>query len=186
VRLFSRDSIMTIKLVKRGLTVLQDYSAPVLMRARIDDVMRKEFPVFHTEDDVVTALANFPPEETGFLPVVDAQGELAGIIDARDLLRVGLLRAIPGEKSITVGSLARQDYVLAFPGESVDRVHRAMMRKDVENVVVVESGRVRKPVGLVRANDILALRRWLLEEETGELRRATLDKPAESPGAKLA
>lgn len=36
VRLFSRDSIMTIKLVKRGLIILQDYSVPVLMRARVD------------------------------------------------------------------------------------------------------------------------------------------------------
>ena len=43
VRLFSRDSIMTGKLVKRGLIVLQDYSVPVLMRARIDQVMRKQF-----------------------------------------------------------------------------------------------------------------------------------------------
>ena len=39
---FSRDSIMTVKLVKRGLIVLQDYSVPVLMRARIDQVMRKD------------------------------------------------------------------------------------------------------------------------------------------------
>jgi CIC family chloride channel protein len=186
VRLFSRDSIMTIKLVKRGLTVLQDYSAPVLMRARIDDVMRRQFPVFRAEDDVVTALANFPAEEAGFLPVVDAQGDLAGIFEAVDLLRAGTCQETGATVNVALCDIARQDYVLALPGESVDRVHRAMMRKNVENVVVVESSQVRKPIGLVRANDILALRRWLLEEETGELRRATLDDPSESSGVKLA
>ena len=81
--------------------------------------------------------------------------------------------------------LVHQDYVLAFPGDSVDRVHRNMMLKNVENVVVVKSIRDLRPVGIVRANDILQLRRWLLVEETGELRRETLDKPEESPGVKL-
>ncbi len=181
VRLFSRDSIMTIKLVKRGLIVLQDYSAPLLMRARIDQVMRTEFPVLRAEDELSEALAHFPPDEAGFLPIVDAQGELAGIVEARDLLR-----AVEPGRPKPLRGLARQDYVLAFPGDSVDRVHREMMRKNVENVVVVESSRSHTPVGLARANDILALRRWLLEEETGELRRATLDEPAESPGVKLA
>jgi hypothetical protein len=39
---------------------------------------------------------------------------------------------------------------------------------------------------VARASDILALRRWVVEEEAGELRRATLDEPAESPSIKLA
>jgi signal-transduction protein with cAMP-binding, CBS, and nucleotidyltransferase domain len=64
--------------------------------------------------------------------------------------------------------LARQDYVLAYPGELVDRVNREMLLKNVENVMVVESHKSLKPVGIVRANDILQLRRWLVEEETRE------------------
>jgi chloride channel protein, CIC family len=181
VRLFSRDSIMTVKLVKRGLIVLQDYSAPLLMRARIDQVMHKEFPVLKAEDDARTVLADYPSDEAGFVPVIDAAGALVGILEARDLLRIN-----PAGKPITLRELARQDFVLACATESVDRVHREMLRRNVENVVIVDSGDSRKPIGLARANDILALRRWLVEEETGELRRATLDEPAESPGVKLA
>jgi chloride channel protein, CIC family len=181
VRLFSRDSIMTVKLVKRGLIVLQDYSAPVLLRARIGQVMHTEFPVFLATDDVRTALQNYPPDEAGFIPVVDDAGDLVGIVEARDLLRAG-----SGETSATVLSLARQDYVLAHPSDPVDRVHREMLRRNVENVVIVESSRSRRPVGVARASDILALRRWVVEEEAGELRRATLDEPAESPSIKLA
>ena len=54
-----------------------------------------------------------------------------------------------------------------------------MMLKDVENVVVVESRQTMRPIGVVRANHILQLRRWLLEEETGDVRRAALDHPEE-------
>jgi chloride channel protein, CIC family len=169
VRLFSRDSIMTIKLVKRGLIVLQDYSVPVLMRARIDQVMRKQFNMIRAEDELRTVLKNFVPGDIGLIPVVESDGTLAGIVEAHDLLRVE-----PPDHHFKMGELARQDFVLAYPGESVDQVHRDMMLKNVENVVVIESNgssnRSRKPVGIARANDILQLRRWLMEEETRELR----------------
>ena len=180
VRLFSRDSIMTVKLVKRGLIVLQDYSVPVLMRARVDQVMRNEFSVLNGDEELRAVIQKLPPNHLDFIPIVDGDGTLMGIVEAHDLLRID-----PPDHHLTMKELVHQDYVLAFPGESVDRVHRNMMLKNVENVVVVKSRRDLRPVGIVRANDILQLRRWLLVEETGELRRETLDKPEESPGVKL-
>lgn len=180
VRLFSRDSIMTVKLVKRGLIVLQDYSVPVLMRARIDEVMQKEFNVVQSDEELRAVIEKFLPGDVGLILVVNTSGVLIGIVEAHDLLRIE-----PADHHFTMRELARQDFVIAYPGELVDQVHRDMMLKNVENVVVVESSRVLKPVGTARANDILQLRRWLLEEETGELRRATLDNPEESAGVKL-
>jgi chloride channel protein, CIC family len=180
VRLFSRDSIMTVKLVKRGLIVLQDYSVPVLMRARIDEVMQKEFNVVQSDEELRAVIEKFLPGDIGLILVVNTSGVLIGIVEAHDLLRIE-----PADHHFTMRELARQDFVIAYPGELVDQVHRDMMLKNVENVVVVESSRVLKPVGTARANDILQLRRWLLEEETGELRRATLDNPEESAGVKL-
>ena len=165
VRLFSRDSIMTIKLVKRGLIVLQDYSVPVLMRARIDQVMRKQFNVVQAEDELQTILANFVPGDTGLIPVVEQNGFLVGIVEPHDLLRTEST-----DHHFKMRELARRDFVLAYPGELVDLVHRDMMLKNTENVVVVQSGADRKPIGIARANDILQLRRWLMEEETSELR----------------
>lgn len=164
VRLFSRDSIMTLKLVKRGLIVLQDYSVPVLMRARIDQVMRTQFNVFQGEDELRKVLEAFVPGDT-LIPVVDAAGALIGIVEPHDLLRTE-----PPDHHFKMRELARRDYVLAHPGESVDQVHRDMMLKNTENVVVVEPAGPRKPVGIARANEILQLRRWLLEEETRESR----------------
>jgi len=180
VRLFSRDSIMTVKLVKRGLIILQDYWVPVLMRARIDQVMRAEFSVLGADEELRAVIQKLPSNHLDFIPIVDRDGGLIGIVEAHDLLRIE-----PPDHHFTMRELAHQDFVLAFPGETVDRVHRNMMLKNVENVVVVKSSRNLKPVGIVRANDILQLRRWLLVEETGELRREALDKPAESPGVKL-
>src|SRR5580704_15504846 len=163
VRLFSRDSIMTIKLVKRGLIVLQDYSVPVLMRARIDQVMRKDFNLLHANDELRAVLETFVPGEIGLIPVVEEEGALVGIVEPHDLLRTET-----PDHHFTMRELARGDFVLAYLGESVDQVHREMMLKNTENVVVVAPNDNRRPVGIARANDILQLRRWLMEEETSE------------------
>jgi CIC family chloride channel protein len=162
VRLCSRESIMTIKLVKRGLIVLQDYSAPVLMRARIKQVMRKQFTEFQADDELRTVVAAFVPRDVSLMPVVDKAGALVGIVEPHDLLRTD-----SAERPLKMRDLARQDFVLAHPDDLVDQVHRAMLRKNTENVVVVEENG-RKPIGIARANDILQLRRWLMEEETLE------------------
>ena len=163
VRLCSRDSIMTVKLVKRGLIILQDYSVPVLMRARIDQVMHKEFSQLQADDELRAVLQTYVPSRIDLIPVVDASGGLVGIVEPHDLLRTE-----PPDHHFTIRELARRDYVLAYAGEPVDRVHREMMLKNTENVVVVEPSDNRKPVGIARANDILQLRRWLMEEESIE------------------
>jgi len=166
VRLCSRDSIMTIKLVKRGLIVLQDYSVPVLMRAKIDQVMRKEFTEFSADDELRSVLEKYVPNDHALMPVIDAAGALIGIVEPHDLLRTE-----PPDHHFKMRELARRDYVLAYPGELVDQVHRDMMLKNTENVVIVKPEGPRKPIGIARANDILQLRRWLMEEETREPRK---------------
>ncbi|HKV26620.1 MAG TPA: chloride channel protein [Candidatus Acidoferrum sp.] len=167
VRLFSRDSIMTGKLIKRGFIVLQDYSVPVLMRARIDQVMRKQFTVVKADAELRTILQRISPENVELLPVVENDGRLLGIIEPHDLLK-----SDTHDHHFTMRELARQDYVQAYPGDAVDIVNRSMLLKNVENVIVVESREEPKPIGIVRANDILQLRRWLLEEETREQKTA--------------
>jgi H+/Cl- antiporter ClcA/CBS domain-containing protein len=159
VRLFSAESIMTGKLIKRGLIVRQDYSVPVFMRARIEQVMRKNFTVVRRDDNVRTVVREVTPEATGVIPVVEEDGHLMGIIEAHDLLK-GV------DSNLKVQDIARQDYVLARPGQTVDEVTRDMVLHNAENAVVVEQDGKATPIGVARAADILRLRSWVVEEET--------------------
>ena len=158
VRLFSEESIMTGKLVKRGLIVRQEYSVPVLLRARVQEVMRKNFTVVSTDDHVQSVIRDVSPEQTGIIPVIEGNGNLVGIIEAHDLL-TGI------ESNPQVREIMRQDYIVAHPGETVDEVSRDMVVHNVENIVVVEGNGLLKPIGVARAADILRLRRWVIEEE---------------------
>ena len=158
VRLFSAESIMTGKLIKRGLIVRQDYSVPVFMRARIEQVMRKNFTAVRPDDEVRAVVREVTPEATGVIPVVEEDGHLMGIIEAHDLLK-GV------DSNLKVQDIARQDYVMARPGQTVDEVVREMVLHNAENVVVVEQDGKATPIGVARAADILRLRRWIAEEE---------------------
>src|SRR5947207_1642895 len=175
VRLFSAESIMTGKLVKRGLIVLQDYSVPVLMRSRIEQVMRKEFSAIPADADLSRIVEQFSPEATGVLPVVEKDGTLVGIIEAHDLLKENVNHPLKARE------IARQNYVLAFPGETVDKVTREMLARDAESVVVVEGDGVSKPIGIARAVDILRLRRRVLEEEGHGHAPAKPGRPSPEP-----
>ena len=63
VRLFSAESIMTGKLIKRGLIVRQDYTVPMLMRWRIDKAMRKNLTVIRADDNVQAMVPDVSPEK---------------------------------------------------------------------------------------------------------------------------
>ena len=158
VRLFSAESIMTGKLIKRGLIVRQDYTVPVLMRGRIEEVMRKNFTVINADESVQAVVRDVQPEQAGVIPVIERDGSLAGIIEAHDLLK-------GCDSNAHVREIMRQDYVAARVGETVDEVTRDMVIHNVENIVVVEGNGLLKPLGVARAADILRLRRWVIEEE---------------------
>ena len=161
VRLFSAESIMTGKLIKRGLIVRQDYTVPALMRGRVEEVMRKNFTVVNADDTVRAVVRDVSPEQAGVIPVVETDGSLAGIIESHNLLK-GL------DGDLKVRELMRKDdYLVARPGETVDEVTRDMILLNVENIVVVENDGKSKPIGVARAADILRLRRWAIEEEEG-------------------
>jgi predicted transcriptional regulator len=128
------------------------------MRAWIEQVMRKNFTVVRPDDKVRAVVREVTPEATGLIPVVEKDGYLAGIVEAHDLLK-GV------DSNLKVQDIARQDYVMARPGQTVDEVVREMVLHNAENVVVVEQDGKATPIGVARAADILRLRRWIAEEE---------------------
>ncbi|MGH9377681.1 MAG: chloride channel protein [Terriglobia bacterium] len=156
-RLLSEDSIMTGKLHKRGLLVFQDYSAPVLIGSHIGDILQPQEPVPASmglgEAAEMASLA-----DADALAVVNSGGDLTGIIEAHDLLHE------QANRNLTVGDVARYDYVLAEPGERVEDVAQKMLFGRVSNTVVVEDMNRLKPLGVVRATDLLRLQRGLRDK----------------------
>jgi chloride channel protein, CIC family len=158
VRIFNTDSIMTGKLHKRGLLILQDYSAPVLVGSMIQDVVRPQRPV-PADMGIDIAASRFSSEPEEVLPVASADGSLLGIIEAHDLLHE------QAGRQLLVRDVTRGDYVVAHRRDLVDSVARNMLSHHVDNAVLVdEHGGSAKPIGVIRAADLLKLIRRLRQK----------------------
>jgi predicted transcriptional regulator len=116
------------------------------------------FSAIPADAEVKSVVRNFYTENTGVVPVVEKDGSLVGVVEAHDLLK-------EISNPVKARDIARQDYVVAHPGETVDRVTRRMISQNADNVVVVDGNGTSKPIGVARAADILRLRRWVMEEE---------------------
>ncbi len=140
VRLFSTESIMTGKLIKRGLIVRQDYTVPVPIPGRVEQFMRKNFTAVKAEDSVETITRNITPEQTGIIPVVEQDGSLAGMLEPQDLLT-------NNHKNVKVRQIMRQDFVKAYPGDCLDDIAHELVTYNAENIIVLDSASSMKPIG---------------------------------------
>ena len=140
VRLFSAESIMTGKLIKRGLIVRQDYTVPVLMPGRVEEVMRKNFTTIKAEDLVEVIRRNISSEQTGIIPVVEQDGGLAGMLESHDLWK----DKHTGSK---VRQIMRRDFVTAYPGDRIEDVAQELATVNAENIIVLENAKSMRPIG---------------------------------------
>lgn len=140
VRLFSAESIMTGKLIKRGLMVRQDYTVPVPMPGRVEEVMRKNFTTVKAEDPIEVISRNVSPEQTGIIPVVEQDGTLAGMLEPPDLLKNK-----NGHRKVR--EIMRQDFVTAYTGDTVEEIAQELVTFNYENIIVLENAHSRKPIG---------------------------------------
>jgi CIC family chloride channel protein len=86
-------------------------------------------------------------------PVVDQDGELAGVVSIQDLERA---RASGAAESKTVADAATQeDLLVAYPYEPMWKALRRLGLRDVGRLPVVEEEGSRRLVGMVRRVDII-------------------------------
>ncbi|MGB8648900.1 MAG: chloride channel protein [Anaerolineae bacterium] len=161
------NSIMTEKLARRGLRVHQDYEADVLRQVNVGDVMIKNAPTIKAEmlvTELADQIARGDPSVARHqaLPILDAQGQLAGIITRGDVLR-----AIESDTDgkMTVLEAASRDLILAHPDESVYDAVERMLKHDIGRLLIVSPRNQKELVGYLGRSEVLAARLRRLQEE---------------------
>jgi chloride channel protein, CIC family len=158
--LMPNSSIMTEKLLRRGLRVHQDYETDVLSQARVSDTMEQELPAI-SADTTVGALAERIAQHDPAvarheaLLILDDAGKLAGIITRGDLLR-----ALDKDSSgaMTVQQAGSTRLVVAYADELVSEAAAKMLRNDIGRLPVVDRADPRKVVGYLGRSGVMAAR----------------------------
>ncbi len=181
--LFMRDrTIMTEKLARRGLRVMQDYEADVLQQVSVGEVMAKNvatIPATMKVSELADRIAKGDSELTRHqaVPIVNGEGHLVGIITRGDVLR-----AVESNKDgdTTVLEAGSRALVVGYPDESVYQAVDKMLRNSVGRLPIVSREDPRKLVGYLGRSGVLEARlrrfREEYEREPGWLQRRPLPR----------
>jgi CIC family chloride channel protein len=160
-------SIMTEKLVRRGLRIHQDYEADMMQTMSVSQTMDTEVPEVPGDMwlvDLAARIAKRDPEVSRHqaLIIMGLDGKLAGIITRGDVFR-----ALDKEstESMTVLEAGTRDLVVTYPDEALHDASAKMLRNNIGRLPVVDRKDPGHVVGYLGRQGIMAARLRRLDEE---------------------
>jgi H+/Cl- antiporter ClcA len=175
--LLMRRSILTEKVARRGYHVSREYSVDPLERLSVADVMATDVVAVPASLPARALLADYflggrPKQHQGY-PVVDASGELVGVVTRSSLLEGWMYAVIKGAQGqaqpamdvIIVYDLIHRDPITVQPWESCRTAAERMAQAGVGRLPVVSPEDPRKVIGMVTRSDLLKPRARTVEEE---------------------
>lgn len=163
-----RRSILTEKIGRRGYHLSREYAIDPLEILFVREVMRTNVVALgaDTSRDELARMIHADRDTTvqRLYPVLDAQGNLTGVVTRNDLKR--LISETPDDGSQpTLASITRTRPVVAYPDEPLRVVVLRMAESGLTRFPVVERGEARRFVGMVSLSDLLKARIRNLEAE---------------------
>jgi chloride channel protein, CIC family len=159
--LLMKDTIMTEKIARRGISAPVDYTADFLTQIFVREVASYEVASLRGDQtlaEVRAWIAEGRPATThhGF-PVVDTELGLVGLVSQRDLLD-------PSEPSTKrVRDVVRGPLVVAFEDTTLQEASHLMAREGLGRLPVVNRENPRKVVAILSGSDVRTAMRQHLE-----------------------
>ncbi len=167
-QLFMKESIMTEKLARRGLKVHLEYEVDVLHQVQVGEVMDRDPPALDGRSSLGELAARIGHHEPSIArhsayPLVDATGQLAGIVTRGDIFRALERNLDPATPLLSCGS---RDLVVTYEDESLHDAAEKMLRHGIGRLPVVDSRQQKRLVGYLDRAPILEARQRRLNEES--------------------
>jgi CIC family chloride channel protein len=173
----SRESIYTLKLLRRGVRLEQGRDIDVMQGVMVGEAMTTQVDTVRADlplDDLGLAFAE--SHHHGF-PVLNEQGELFGIVTVQDLGRAAERGGLEGR---TVRDIATRSVLTVYADEPMWLALKRLGTRDVGRLPVVDRHNPRRLLGLIRRSDIVRAyrvgigRRLDLQERADKLRLGKL------------
>jgi CBS domain-containing protein len=160
--LLMRNTIMTEKIVRRGVWVPTEYEADLFGQIRVGDVASRNPAVLRADETVAAVRTRLGSGESkwshqGF-PVVDDSGNLVGVLTRRDLANPALV------EQQHVEQLLRRPPIVVYDDLSLREAADHMVNHDVGRLPVIERAHPGRLVGMITRSDLLSAQRRRLNE----------------------
>jgi len=119
---------------------------------RVRDIMVTKPVVFTSDTDLLDAVSTLVDRRITGAPVVDARGNLIGLLTERDFLRAALVAGYHGERGGCVGDYMSRDVEAVNADDSLLDLATRFVETKRRRYPVIEDNRV---VGVVVRRDVL-------------------------------
>ena len=163
--LLMKNTIMTEKIVRRGVRVPAEYSADPLGQVLVRSACSSR-PVTLPAHETLQALRERLERDPGAYshqgyPVVDAQGRLLGVLTRRDFLEsVG-----QKDDQQRLQGLLRRKPIVIHPDQTLREAADVMTRNRIGRLVVVGRDNPTQPIGMLTRSDLLGSNQSRLRED---------------------
>jgi CIC family chloride channel protein len=152
-RVLSRESIYTLKLTRRGVTMRPVEEAEFLKGVTVGEMMTRHFPTVSPQMSISKLIDKL--DETGHhgLPVVDEKGHLYGMVTLTDVES----RTTGDIKKLTVADIATTKLITAYPDQLLSELveHLGMGTSEIPRIPVVSRQDPTQLLGILRRQDII-------------------------------
>jgi CIC family chloride channel protein len=145
------DSVYTLGLARKGIRLQRGRDVEVLDTITVSEVMQTESSTLQESDPLPVAAETFARTRHHGLPVVDAHGDLCGMLTVQDIERA----KTNGDAALTIGQACTRELLTAFPDETIGTALRRMSTRDIGRLPVVARDDHRQLLGVLRRTDLV-------------------------------
>ena len=151
-RAVRRESIYTLKLLRRGIDLEQEELGDVLRTTTVRDAMTRDFPTMTANMTIAKVLKQF--QQTGHrgFPVLDEDGNLIGTLNETNISRH--LDTTTG-KRLTAGDIVDKNPFVAYPDQMLDRLLDAIEESEAR-IPVVSRENEKQLLGVVGRHELIS------------------------------
>jgi chloride channel protein, CIC family len=160
--LLMRNTIMTEKIVRRGVRVPSEYAADFLDQILVRDVASKNVVTLNADknlEDIQKWIAtNAPGSSHQGFPVIDANGDLCGVVTRRHLLDPN------SSPPTSIRDLIKQPPVIVYSDSTLRDAADQMAIHNIGRLPVVDRNQPKKLIGFITRSDLLTAHRKRLTD----------------------
>jgi CIC family chloride channel protein len=149
-RAFSRESIYTTRLMRRGVDIHRREQADVMRGIKVGEAMTTDFPTVPPTMPVHQLVEEIHQSGHHGFPVVDENGWFCGVVTLEDIESA----VMKGNPKLTVNDIATKSPIVAYPDQSIYDALAQFGGRDVGRIPVVERSNPKKLLGVLRRHDI--------------------------------
>jgi CIC family chloride channel protein len=148
----NRETIYTLKLVRRGVDIHQLGQASPLREITVEEAMTRDFPTVRQTMPVSELVTKLQSTGHHGFPVVDEDGDFVGVVTLSDV-EAAMPKA--NFSDLTVDDIASKSVVVAYPDEYVHDVFVKLGTQEVGRVPVVKRSNPKRLLGVLQRHDVL-------------------------------